>query len=143
MKAVIVARVVLACGFAAVGLLVLRSMSVSPPPVSPTPIALVQRTPDGVPIERLVPLVARAVPVERYLLPPAPPPVLAPVSAPVVSVLPVSVASTTKPVSEAPKVKPQRKRRVQAERDDLGPVICRGKGRYWTNGGRSWRCRRT
>jgi hypothetical protein len=135
-----IAHVVLAAALAGVVVLVLRSMSALPPPA---PAAFVQRNLDGVPIERLAPLVAKAVPVERYLPSPAPAPALE-VSLAVASSVPVTLA--TKPLSEPSKIKPRKKlrqQRAQAERDDPGPAICRGRGRIWINGGRSWRCRRT
>jgi hypothetical protein len=132
----VLARVALACALAVVILLVLRSVAWKP---SPTQAVLVS---DGAPVERYAPLMIKAVPVERYVPPPVSPPVHAPPSVPVVAAGEPPdgghVASRTGGRAEA---RP-RKRERRVERDDPGPAICRGRGRYWIDGGRSWRCRR-
>jgi hypothetical protein len=117
--------------------LVLRSIS-----VPPSPSAFVAGTSRSL-HESVDRNVAKAVPVERYLPPLAPLPVLVPTQA--VSSLPVAVPLSESPVKSSQSLRKRREHargeRARAE-GDLGPTICRGKGRYFINGGRSWRCRR-
>jgi hypothetical protein len=95
------------------------------------------------PVDRLVVASAvmdrwpRAVETVRVTLPkPAALPTLAPAS---VAAFPVVEPEIKKPPEEV--AADERKRRVKRERVTEYD-ICRGKGKRYTNSGRSWRCRR-
>jgi hypothetical protein len=98
------------------------------------------------PVERLAmasaaPLIEerwpKPVEIVRVTLPkPAALPTLAPAS---VAAFPVVEPEIKKPPEEV--AADERKRRVKRERVTEYD-ICRGKGKRYTNGGRSWRCRR-
>jgi hypothetical protein len=130
-----------ALGLAA--LLVLQAMSPAQVPLPrPRPMERLAMAAGAPTVEERWP---RPVETVRVTIPKAavatvpPLPTLAPASVAAFPVAPVVEPETKKPPEEAAIEKDRRKARRErrAEYD-----ICRGKGKRYTNGGRSWRCQR-